>query len=143
SRLRLTVPNSKPLSPALINPNPAWFPYPKDSMIALLPNKILYLNLSLLQRKDSARWKPLIQNSTGLIIDPRRNADEANGTNAIDTILSMTLPRQKPFCRFSTAVPSFPGVFRLLPPFSFPLPETTDLYKGKIAILIDVNSTSI
>lgn len=142
-RVQLVVPNTHPAVPAAVDWNPAWFPYPKDTAYALLTGNVLYLNMALLNRNDSARWKPLIVGSRALIIDTRRNADEQNFTNAGDILLEMTLPAHTPFCRFKTAVPSRPGAFHLLPPTDQGLPHAASPYKGRIAVLIDGNSTSI
>ena len=135
--------NFKPLLSGLIDGNPAWFPYPKDSAFCRLPGNIVYLNMGRLNRKDSALFKEMIRQSTGLVIDDRQNADEMHGTNAADIVGEMILPPNTPFVRFSSVQSSFPGVFRLGQSSDMGIPAPAKPYPGKIAILINENTTSV
>ena len=141
-RLDVVCRNFQPLLAGLIDAMPAWFPYPKDSAFCLLPGNIAYLNMSLLDRKDSVKFRALIAQSSGLIIDDRQNADEMHGTNAADLIMAMVVPPATSFVRFSSVQPTFPGVFRLAKPTVYNFPSASS-YRGKIAILVDENTTSI
>jgi hypothetical protein len=142
-RLEMTCANFQPKVAGLVGYNPAWFPFPKDSVICLLPGDIVYVNMGRLDRKDSVRFKALIAQSKGLVIDTRMNADEMHGTNAIDIVTAMLIPPGRSFVRFSSVDPGFPGVFRLAKPAVYNLPRSGYLYPGKIAILIDENTMSV
>lgn len=142
-RRAITTNNYKPALAALVDGNPPFSPYLKDSSYCLLEGRIGYLNLGRIDRKDSAGFLTMIQGTQGLIIDTRQNADEIHGTNAADIIGRIIMPSHTPFVRFSSAQPSFPGVFTLTEPGNMGLPASEKPYAGKVAILIDENTTSV
>ena len=122
---------------------PAYFKYPTDSAFCMLPGGICYINMGRLDRKDSVTLEEMVRASRSLIIDDRQNADEANGTGAVDIVARLVLPPNRFFFRFSSAEPSYPGVWSLRKPANMGVPAGPDYYKKRIAILINENSTSV
>jgi C-terminal processing protease CtpA/Prc len=125
------------------NLTPAYFALAKDSAFCLLDDNIGYLNLGKIKRADSTRFTAMIARTKGLIIDTRQNQDETYGTGAGDIIGRLILPPDHNFMRFSSAQPTYPGVFRLTKPGDAGFPSITNYYRNKIAILINQNTMSV
>ena len=131
-----------PLFPP-VNQIPAYFSFQKDTSFCMINKSIGYINLGKFKRNDSAALVEMVAKTEGLIIDNRQNQDEMNGTGGGDIIGNIILPPNPLVIRFSTAQPTYPGVFTMTKPIGMGIPGNPDYYKGKIVILVNENTISV
>ena len=109
----------------------------------MLDGKVAYINVGLFKRADSLQLKELVANANDLIIDNRQNQDEIKGTGGGDIIGGLIMQEQNAFVRFSTAQPTFPGVFTLTSPTNMGTTGSKNCFKGKVVILVNENTMSV
>lgn len=119
-----------------INLNPAYFSYQKDSSFCIIKDKIGYINVGNFKRNDSVALANMVGKVTRLIIDNRQNQDEQKGTGGGDIIGGLILPAGSNFVKFSTAQPSYPGVFTFTAPTDMGTNFKENYFKGELIILI-------
>lgn len=120
--------------------NPPFFNLQKDSAFCMLKDSIGYINLGNFDRKDSLALQTFVRGTNKLIIDNRQNQMDFKGGG--DIVADIILPPDNYFAKFSTAQPSYPGVFTYSRPINMSNNPGRNYYKGKIAILINEQTQS-
>lgn len=127
----------------VLNVNPAYFAFQKDTSFCIVNDSIGYINVGNFKRNDSLSLAKMVAKTKRLIIDNRQNQDESHGTGGGDIIANLILPPNPIFLQFSSAQPLYPGVFKMTEPTGMGLLGNPDYYKGKIIILVNENTMSV
>lgn len=112
-----------------------WLPKP-DSLYQLITPEIGYIYFGDVQEKQIPKIFDKFKNTKGIILDCRTYPSDI-----VYEITSYLLPAKKPFARFSKINDSYPGLISWNKTV-YVGQVNSDYYKGKIVILVDVNTVS-
>lgn len=118
---------------------PGTFTYERDSSICRINDRLGYVNLGNLHRKDSVLLRQLAGSVCGLIVD---NRQYPKGLTAGDIIASSILKEVPPFVKFSSPDPANPGRFPFSKPTNMGATGTGNPVPRRLVILVNEETQS-